>query len=262
MAVPGRTDIYHGACPLRAYRGYFREMRPRANKVRANPPPSWGSLGQEDQARWRSAVIRVGKTPESRARWLVQFAGDERAGQPESRSMELGWDLVAYLILGGTEAASAISGRPPVPEHEVRECQDWIKAGLTALARGELWYLRLAFPPSYIVRPNPLRYIQRVGVMPALVPFQEVVMRDALPTFVERLRFCKRQDCKRAFIRRKRQLFCSKRCGGFVRSGRYRSKNPDRVSDLRHERHVNKVRIKVGPKVIVKRRKRPQTPNS
>ena len=163
------------------------------------------------------------------------------AGFPGFAPVELG----AYLEIGRGQSPQAISA-PPFRAGDLEQCQQWIRAGLDCLAHDRPWDIRLEFAPSYIVRLKPPHIVPRTPVTGALIPLREVVLRDTVPVFLKRLRFCRGPTCGRAFIARKRQEFCSPRCSQAERSRRFVSRHPERARQLRRESYVRRVRRKLG----------------
>ena len=66
--------------------------------------------GKSADARWEQAVAHVGQTPESRARWLVEFATRDPALVPEMEREAIRWRLAAYLESGRGEDPEATEG--------------------------------------------------------------------------------------------------------------------------------------------------------
>jgi len=126
--------------------------------------------------------------------------------------------------------------------------------GLADLAQGQTWVIELEFTPRYFIRLKPPRVYRRAPMIDALVPFREVVLRDSVPVLLKRLRFCARNGCGEAFLSRKRRLYCSRRCGQFERTARFRAKHAARITQRRRERYVAAMRRKHGPHVKVGRR--------
>ena len=218
--------------------------------------------GKSADARWEQAVAHVGNTPESRARWLVVFATREPAQVPETEREAIRWRLAAYLESGRGEDPEATHQLAPAEEGEVRRCHDWLRAGLAQLARGETWVIQLEFMPRYLIGLNPPHAYRRTPVTTnALIPFRDVVLRDSVPVLLKRLRFCARNGCGGAFLARKRQRFCSRRCGQSERTARFRAKHAARIKERRRERYVAAMRKKHGLNVKVGSRSTKRRPS-
>jgi hypothetical protein len=189
------------------------------------------------------------------ARWLLQFAPTELEQLSEGKLGELRADLDSFLRSDSDVRPVSTSGR--ASNADLRECQEWLRTGLATLARGEGWKIQYEFPPYYAVR---LTGVTRVfGVYRPLIPFRQVVFEETVPVLLYRLRFCQDPKCRKPFLRRRRQVYCSSRCSNRHRSELWRKKNPEKASNQRHTRYVNVMKSVHGPKINVKRlRRRPK----
>ncbi len=59
-----------------------------------------------------------------------------------------------------------------------------------------------------------------------------------------RLAECARPDCGTLFIRRKRGVYCSKRCASYTKTMNYRRRHPDKVNELRRAAYRRQVKEK------------------
>src|SRR5262245_3259073 len=200
---------------------------------------------------WERAVAHVGQTPESRARWFVQFATCDPTMLSDTEREAIRWRLSAYLEGGRGEDPEAYHGPAPAEEREVKQCHEWLRAGLAELARGQTWVIELEFKPKYLVGLKPPHVYRRTPITNALVSFREVVLRDSVPVLLKRLKFCARNGCGAAFFSRKRQRFCSGRCGQSERTARFRATHAAQIKRRRRERYVAAMRTKYGPNVKV-----------
>src|SRR5262249_10096708 len=142
------------------------------------------------------------------ARWLLQFAATELEQLSEGKLRELRADLDGFLCSDRDIRPVSTSGR--ASNADLRECHEWLRTGLATLARGEGGRVRYGFPPSYVVR---LRGVSRVfGVYRPLIPFRQVVFEETVPVLLYRLRFCQDPKCRKAFLRQRRQVYCSSKC--------------------------------------------------
>jgi hypothetical protein len=207
--------------------------------------------GKSAGDQWERAVAHVGHTPESRARWLVEFVTCDPATLREADLEAIRWRLAAYLDGGRGEDPEAFPGHAPVEESEAERCHEWLRAGLAELGRGETWAIQLEFRPRYFIGLKPPHVYRRAPITDALVSFREVVLRDSVPVLLKRLRFCARNGCGAAFFSRKRQRFCSRRCGQSERTARFRAKHAARIKQRRRERYVAAMRRRHGPHVKV-----------
>ena len=208
--------------------------------------------GRSADHRWERAVAYVGDTPERRARWLVEFATCDPITLGETEREAIRWRLAAYLEGGRGEDPEAFHGPAPAEEDEVRQCHEWLRAGLAELAQGQTWVIQLKFKPSYFVGLKPPHVYRRTPMTDALIPFREVVLRDSVPVLLKRLRFCARNGCGGPFFSRKGQRFCSGQCGQSERTARFRARHAAQIKQRRRERYVAAMRRKHGPKVKVR----------
>jgi hypothetical protein len=79
---------------------------------------------------------------------------------------------------------------------------------------------------------------------------------DLLRRYGHRVRRCGSPSCSAFYLAGRRQSYCSGRCSQRERTKRYRKKNPDAVSDMRHAAYAKRQRAKHGSKVKVQRRRR------
>lgn len=170
---------------------------------------------------------RLGDTPEARLRWVVAFAQrDLDALRPEER-IALGYDLRA-LIPTGWQITRDMG---PMADADLRKRQRVMAERLGALLDGASWEL-------------PLRraYLTRVGEAGGKTHRFQFTWQgdeaegiicgvvDLLQQAGSRLRACAKPDCKRPFIARKRQEFCSASCGQAVRNLRKKHRRTQRVA--------------------------------
>lgn len=183
------------------------------------------------------------------ARWLLQFTATELEQLSPSKLTELRVHLDDFLrsdrdIRPASTSASASNA-------DLKECHEWLRTGLAALARGEGWRIQYELPPNYVVR---LTRVTRIfGMYRALIPFKQVVFEETVPVLLNRLRFCRDPKCRKGFLRQRRQVYCSSHCSNRHRSERWRENNPEKASNQRHARYVNVLKAAHGPKINVKR---------
>ena len=105
-----------------------------------------------------------------------------------------------------------------------------------------------------------LRGVTRVfGIYHPLVSFRQVVFEETVPVLLDRLRFCQDPKCRKAFLRQRRQVYCSSKCSNRHRSELWRTKNLEKASNQRHTRYVNAMKAAHGLRINVKRlRRRPK----
>jgi hypothetical protein len=141
-------------------------------------------------------------------------------------------------------------------ESDLAACHEWLKQGLACLARGKEWTIHYDDPPRYGVHLAPPRVTRRMPWKPATTVLKQIVFEEAVPVFLRSLLVCKRKDYGRLFWRRGRQKYCSPRCGGRERTGKWRRGHPEHTAkarESRRETYKRKQRERTSPNVRVGR---------
>lgn len=201
------------------------------------------------------AAVRIGHTPEIRARWLLRFAAKELNQLEPDQRAAVGWEVAAYLGLPERQRQGDYVSLP-LPYAALAECHEWLRAGIHRLTTQQPWEIRVRRPSSYVVRigngPDG-RVVPRTPITHGENVFKIRVLEETVPVFLQRFRVC-RAGCGRPFILRKRQLYCGLPCSQLERTRRYRQKHPDYL-ERAHESYARRQRIG-RPKVRVRRRPR------
>jgi hypothetical protein len=212
---------------------------------------------------------RADWSADRRAQWLLEFARfDFSAGRRRELAKLLdGWagflwsTYVAQTtgLLSTSRAGRRVnikrpprmiltSGSLPMPSMKaLAQWQQWLRRGLEILGRSDIRF--------WHIKPRGLSYsLQRLGS--GLVA-QSVLHRAdttewfkdfTYQTLVEarNLRFC--ETCGDAFIRIRRQAYCSPRCSQKVRTARHRFHHRNDINERRRRAYEKKQREKLGPK--------------
>jgi hypothetical protein len=183
-----------------------------------------------EELREKEAQAAVGRTPIDRLRWLLAFAFRKKPhfGSSEWRTLER---EVAIFVAGRRDAWSQ-----PLTERRLRrltrEAYDAL-ASVTDVVRepthvdtASSWWQRHMWPRDMmmalsLLRDSPVPLVFESSG-PVLHRFRGAVLGIMLRAG-ERLRKCEREECHGIFIKRKRQEFCTPRCGNLVRVRRYRT---------------------------------------
>lgn len=147
---------------------------------------------------------------------------------------------------------------PRLSREETRQFQAHVKQGIWRLAQGIPWWI--APKINYGLRITNGR-LDSHRVATSQVDFSAFEVFETLTVERDRFHFCQR--CRRPFIARKRQVYCTPKCSQAVRSQRYRKKDPERFRRLRRQGYERQVRASLGPSVrIASRAKGIKNPSS
>jgi hypothetical protein len=230
------------------------------------------------------AARRVGHEPGQQARWLLAFAwcdlNDSKMGPSAP------WELRAFLWIGSQYEAWA-RGHPGHPRHsppsepcslsELGSCQALLREGLRSLVYEGKWLVKVPAtlqdfrwtgPPWHEpVGPwhGTLNWTQLEPVR-SVAPLQAdttglfcLRVYETLRAMASRFRVCEREKCRKPFIARKRQAYCSRPCSQAVRTRRFRARDPERVRKLRRRTYERTVRARSGSYVKIATNRRPQS---
>jgi len=194
----------------------------------------------------------------SRAEWLLHFAEEDLDQLDRAESKTLKSELEFY-ITSSQYMLHAHASRLGPPLQELKECQGWLRSGLAALRDGKPWEIKLEFAPRYIVRLEHPAVIPRTPSTRPFIPFREAVLRDSIPVLLERLRFCPRPSCQCAFLKRKRKVYCTRKCSQLERSARFRTEHREQLRAARQKRYRQDMQKRLGEKVKIQTRQRRPT---
>ena len=227
------------------------------------PPPT----DKQFRPNCELALKRVGRKDEDRAQWLLRFAAQDLASLSEGQRVDLTWDIVRFALGPPTRVSKIDTAGPPmrVPLGQIHQ---WVDNGVRALSKGTTLEergpdLEEAVPSSWRIEARLSYRLSWDGRRLLDEPLGDVTPRFAAEAYrvliaaASRFKFCPR--CRRAFIARGRQHFCSPRCSQAVRTQRYRAaQHPETASQARHEAYERSL-TRQGVTRIVKRRKRRST---
>jgi hypothetical protein len=208
----------------------------------------------------------VGLTPDKRAAWLLDFGGIDYDALVEPERERLRCKLTALLTLFqmGPALWPGIKLHPfpmlanSVSADTAKTFHRWLKDGLDSILRGFKW----TFPVTAVYEIDLLRVAPGVLAYRIDPDTTEEINLLKLMTFEvvrgarKRLKQC--EECRRLFIPRRQQRYCSPDCSQAVRTRRWREKDPDHVRELRARQHKRSVRRRKGmtdPKIERRSRK-------
>ena len=181
---------------------------------------------------FRSAQSRVGSTPTSRVRWLLEFAKLDLSQIPEHDLLPVQREV--FVFLG--QAEDVLSNQP-LDKDRILDGQRRIAMSLKALSRGKPWKTRIT--ANLIVERKDARITSISTHTPAtqdpwaLFQFHAIT---ALTQGADSLRFCANVECSQLYLRNKRQEYCSTRCRDAVNKRLYRQNTRQRETLTSQER--------------------------
>lgn len=124
-------------------------------------------------------------------------------------------------------------------------------------ANSEWTFPPLTITPTVTLGPAPHAKTERY----MMGQLQDVVLMgiyDLLLQHGHKIRWCEWEDCERAFLSIRRQVFCSKKCAWHARFERFKDKlgGEEGFSDRRHEYYERWMKRRKGKKRVIGRRKR------
>lgn|SRR5215475_1615556 len=217
------------------------------------------SVTEADPRAVERAMAHVGRTAETRARWLLEFASyDLTPLQWRILQMEVDFFIFSEPMgrnprmsrrLGGVRfPPEEFAGMTPmIKSHQIHAWHRWLHTGIKELTSGHVWQTPIAVTHQLQIG-SPLS----LGITRSIEDLFRGGTIEAFKQLWPRLRRCKR--CGALFVARKRQAYCSPRCSQAVRTKRYRSRDPERVRRLRRSSYERRQRNIHGQKVKVGRR--------
>jgi hypothetical protein len=198
----------------------------------------------------RRLLSVVGGTPARRAEWLLRLPEVEWDRLDEKKRAR--W--MSEVEFSIREPGHELQGYPWMQTQEqIGECHAWLKSGLDDLREEKTWEISYEFVPNYIVQLKTPQVSQRTPLVTPLISFRESVFRDSIHILLERLRFCPRPGCRRAFLKRKRKRYCARACSQAQRSADFRKEHAAELTRKRRARYVKRLAEKHGPaKVKIK----------
>jgi hypothetical protein len=196
--------------------------------------PSTFGLTRED---FEPAWSRVGKTDEERARWLLDFAARDLTALSAADWLTLRWDVFGFLYppSGGPPpfySDATPAGEPSCSENQVRIMHSWLRSGLECLTVSHSWFFPIAATSRLLMLGDRLGTWFDVEDSPGeYTNIFSLKAYEALAREAQRFRVCAK--CRRPFLARKRQAYCSKRCSQTVRTTKYRAAHRRKVNESR-----------------------------
>ncbi len=193
--------------------------------------PSRGPVLYPDLQR---ALQRVGRAPDAQARWLLGFAQSNLKQLSRDDWLNRWSETLAFALV--EEGALPFALFLPGPQ-VLRRWQAVVRRGLGVIAAGRSWPITLG-PQRYELqlRRDVLtagRVWKAEGFWAHLrQAFLAAVVRT-LGTVGTRFRLCQR--CRRPFIKRKRQTYCTSKCSQLVRTHKYRRAHRERLRARRRK---------------------------
>jgi hypothetical protein len=185
-----------------------------------------GKLAQliaEHTRRMRLADNRVGRTPDSRLQWVLDFVKKDLSRMPPEERSALGDDLRALDYADRWHAAYPAG--LTMPDRLLKTIHRDLKAGLRALFSERPDNEWRCPPPKTIAihRMNPLKS-KRTRFQQYYTGDEKAAIIGSVVALLlqcqERVRACER--CKQPFVREKKQKFCTEECSQAERN--YRKK--------------------------------------
>jgi hypothetical protein len=183
-------------------------------------------------ARYREMILRLGSSQKARLRWLVE----RMAAQPNQPPPPLDTtELVSFALLQ-SGAGSHLATMPRVRSAGLNELTHRVSEGLALFVDGQPWKIEVReLIDRVLERRAGVRGVDQDEPYGARSSWQARSVKAVSTRFllgaadlVERqqrwLSRCRRQDCRRIFVRNhQRQNYCSKRCSQTSRTRRFRA---------------------------------------
>ncbi len=190
---------------------------------------------------------RVGQTPEARARWLLRFAGQDLEDLKPQQWPRLGWQMSAFL------SGSAPLGRrewlDPVREKVIHACHAWLRDGFQTMAEPTgVWSSEENVRSILFMRDGKLIGGKSPSAFLSDFAWFRVAVHETLTAARRRFRFCGNPSCRKSFIARKRQAYCTRKCSQVVRTRKFREKHPEKVREWRRLFYARKLHRRSRPK--------------
>jgi len=166
--------------------------------------------------------LRADAPVEERARWLLEFAVLDLDSLSEGDRLNLLEALKNFITPPGVRGSMAVVMRSLLPEGKVRELQRWLRLGLAYLATQGGWSMKTRTTRTLVLSPNGLaEWAMPPGTVPSAEAFK-VRTFQVLEAAGPRFSLCR--ECRRPFIARKGQEYCTVRCSQAVRTRTFRAK--------------------------------------
>jgi hypothetical protein len=186
----------------------------------------------EDERQWALAEKRIGRTPDARLRWLLRFLEEDLdALYPEER-MARGYDLrmfsdPSFGLMGKVKGGLRGTYRRalgPMPETDLYALQADIRRGIQGLLQTPHHQWDIPAPQQLSLRRvSPPRAKKTRFVVTWQGEELQTILGGVFNLLLqagEALKAC--VECRRPFVARKRQIYCSPNCSQRVRDRRKR----------------------------------------
>jgi hypothetical protein len=205
-------------------------------------------------ARYHEFTAAIGWTSDSRLAWVWRFIHLDLAQADDRERAAFDLDALTWIRFKAWTGKSRAAGpaRPlTIRPDDVEAIQLALRSLLTTLTPG-----RDVALPSGIV--DSVHWDDEFGVSAttsqAGLPRVLVTVLQLLTEAGGSLRRC--ESCRRLFVQgRIAQRYCSRACGTKDRVAKWRLRNQERLSEVRHRQYARKVRRKYPNAKIVKRTK-------
>jgi hypothetical protein len=212
----------------------------------------------EAQRTFRPLKVLAEGSPADRLRWLLAFI------QLPGEVLQKHWGEISY------EAAAFVYLDPTVVEQTPLEAVEatltTVKNAMTAAVTGResptIHMPDTAFTllPKWGTR----RRKPYFGGLEVVLDTKDfvaaflVTVKEAIEAAGDRLRSCKRESCRKLFVRNKRAIYCSQACSAAEQQRKFRTRtDPGKLSELRHRTYERKRRKEEGKKnMVIPRRRR------
>lgn len=167
----------------------------------------------------QSAQSRVGSTPTSRVRWLLEFANEDLSQITEQDLILLQQQILVFLNQPEDVRRDRLPGK-----HRMLEWQGQVARGLKNLSQRRSWETRIT--GNLIAERKDARIADSSTHIPTgqdhwPFTFQAI---NALIQGADSLRFCANTKCSKLYLRNKRQEYCSTRCRNAANKRLYRQR--------------------------------------
>jgi len=220
-----RSDIFKGLWSERPRPGLWTNRIPPL-RISADR-----SSTESLEKRWREtaraagvrAKLEPGGTAEDRARWLLDFAVLDLDSLSEGDWLNLCLAAEYFVAPGLSSTKKVVPRTPRTLKPGLRELQKWIVTGLSSLVARATWTVTTKAPVVLGLTPLGLTNIVSHGDAMSFGEAFKTEAYEVLTSTASRFRVC--LECRRPFIARKGQEYCSPRCSQAVRTRRFTAKD-------------------------------------
>jgi hypothetical protein len=153
--------------------------------------------------RVRAAQKRINRDP---LRWIAEWSRREDPCATDAAGIE----MLAFVVRNKSFNPDAPRKIERLTPDQLSDCRRQVREGIAGCLAGRPWRIPPSSVTRELVREGDRAQVEYVG--DAIDCFPAAAF-DLIATEVGRLRRCRWSVCGHAFVRRRRQLFCSSRCG-------------------------------------------------